>query len=259
LWNWLAVNPPSETGVYRTSYEYITVEHAKELLQARVSQAALRDLDSNPLGCYFTELVQPWPKNCTKAYIKIDLRNVKSRVPGFETRKISGNLWLHAIAILTQPDERWKLALTHGGERFHCSHLCHNHWCFNPAHIVVEIAADNLLRNSCHDQKIVEFKDPHSGQISKYHPCVHGDHGVMRRCILPTILMHDQIPGHFLQNSMVVPGTQRQKWQALRARFVNTQDPAFDGPENQAAVEPPEDIVYDAGFISEEDLYGVSD
>lgn len=120
-----------------------------------------------------------------KGYIKINLRNtsgVNSCQP-----------FLHQLVITAKGHgEQLRGAGPNGPEEFRnsVSHLCHNPGCFNPNHIFVEPHIENVQRNSCKGQFIINYKNEFL-----YDPCTHGRGRIKKKCVLPTKLI--ETPGYY--------------------------------------------------------------
>lgn len=102
--------------------------------------------------------------------------------------KIGHNVSLHALAAIAQGLGP-QLRLTSNG-KYHVSHLCHNHRCFNPDHVVIETAQMNQKRKTCHGHYILNFtEDTKEGGKAEpatvFHPCPHGHEERCVACLLP--------------------------------------------------------------------------
>jgi hypothetical protein len=126
-------------------------------------------------------------------YVRVNLRNTQSRLPG--RGNISCSPYLHQVAIIAK-GELDTLRDTGKSGAHQVSHLCHNANCFNSDHLQVETSALNKDRNACQGHKIVRFYhlddlenvrlDQHRNEyFTEYHPCAHGTRESRRRCILP--------------------------------------------------------------------------
>lgn len=131
-----------------------------------------------------------------KGYVKQNLRNTTYYAPVLDARKLGINPYVHQLAAVAS-GQGDLLPLTSPtrpeDERFECSHLCHRHNCFNPAHVLVEPRWLNLARNACRGRFCIRV----GGTI--VNPCPHwddeqwyvgrfaGHRGMHHRCILPTL------------------------------------------------------------------------
>ncbi|KAK9363583.1 zinc-binding loop region of homing endonuclease-domain-containing protein [Lipomyces starkeyi] len=115
------------------------------------------------LGCWHSTLKPDKFGNC-----RVDLRHLHA-----------GRPLLHQLALVA--DNRGaELEMALGQSSCWCvSHLCHNHQCFSPQHLIVESRSDHRKRNACKGKTIVV----HGGFTD--HSCVHGSVGGMHKCILP--------------------------------------------------------------------------
>ena len=158
-------NPP---GNY-PKFTKITPEHAIAIIN--------RQCDAhNQLGCMLSSNRAGHPNG----YIKINLTHTK----GSDGEQLGFQPWLHQIALIAS-NRLLQLQFTGGRGGYETSHLCHEGGCFNPDHLVVETAQANKARNSCHGHWIVK----HGGMT--WDPCVHGEDGVRKKCILPVKVLDD--------------------------------------------------------------------
>lgn len=108
-----------------------------------------------------------------------------------------GKYYLHHIAILLKRRSRTLLRSvyatsgTSSKDMLQVSHLCHRSHCLNPDHLVVEPMDDNLNRNRCQHQQIIDY-NPGVGQRVILHPCPHrATTRLKTECILPTVVVHE--------------------------------------------------------------------
>jgi hypothetical protein len=95
-----------------------------------------------------------------------------------------------------------ELESTLGNSSYHSvSHLCNNHQCFNPRHLIVEPKSDHRKRQDCKG-KIILIRDGIT-----CHPCVHGGVNGMHKCILPVQDVSDTMPDSDEQTSTEAPAT----------------------------------------------------
>lgn len=119
----------------------------------------------------------------------VNLRNTYSQVPGREHEKIGVQKYVTQLAILLNPKARnlVKRTLTGPLEKgstnphaYQISHLCHNKWCIEPMHLVIELACHNRARDGCKDSSkiflpqldIVIDPCPHANLAFPYESCV---------------------------------------------------------------------------------------
>lgn len=158
----------AEEPASKAQWDIITVEFAVDQCN-RYRQQIQNITTPNPLGCW----VSPLAQGHNAGYTKINLRNTKinGKTVGFQP-------WLHQLALIGA-GRREELYGALKGSGKEVSHLCHNAACFNPNHLVVEPAADNKDRNTCHGHKTVRYRD------FVYNPCRHGKGAQRKRCLLP--------------------------------------------------------------------------
>lgn len=155
---------------------------------------------TNELGCWLS----PNAPSSDKGYVKQNLRNTTYYQTGAPPRKLDINPYVHQLAAVAggQGGLLPLTSLTRSeGERFECSHLCHNHACFNPAHIVVEPRLLNLLRNGCRCAFVLVVGD------TIIDPCPHWDDarfygngsGRRFRCILRRVVVPQEMAGQWLE------------------------------------------------------------
>lgn len=172
-------------GVNYDNLELISVDHARNLLDARKSEV------TTGLKCWIAGGQQVAHEYGYKA---INLANTYSLVKGKERTKIDiKKMYLHHLALIAAErlDElRW---CSQANNRFQVSHLCHNNGCFDPRHLIVEEADRNKARNSCQGHEIIEYSGV--GPM-RYNPCPHGGERKMyRKCLLPTRAISE--PGNY--------------------------------------------------------------
>ncbi|KAK0103206.1 hypothetical protein ONS96_014950 [Cadophora gregata f. sp. sojae] len=112
-------------------------------------------------------------------YVKFNMRN--TYLPS-SRGKVGSQPFSHQLGVVAAgygQDLRLTSRKTSEPE-YHVSHLCHNTACFNPEHLMIEIADQNKLRNSCKYSFIIRTAD---GTV--IHPCTHWYWGRLLRCILP--------------------------------------------------------------------------
>src|SRR5215471_2946554 len=113
-------------------------------------------------------------------YTKVNLRNTFR--PG-TSKKINCQPFRHQLAVVASGLGQNLLRTSAPNGTDEVSHLCHNHRCFNPDHILVESKDTNRKRWGCVGAWII--KCAVDGTI--YHPCRHGEGEQRRKCILPRI------------------------------------------------------------------------
>jgi len=153
----------------------LPVSWAQARLEAEVEERG------GELGCW-THAVDDGEKYCKKNYMHTQhpLR------PSGE--KIGHHIFLHQLAAVAKGQGQ-QLKLTSKGE-YHVSHLCHNHKCFNPQHVVIETAQMNQKRKTCQGRFMADFTNdetPHGRAIAVtiLHPCPHGHEELHVACHLP--------------------------------------------------------------------------
>nr|QCT85682.1 putative homing endonuclease [uncultured Rhizophydiales] len=141
--------------------------YASEVVKRRVQQP-------NELGCVEHTLQRREP------YAKVNLR-----------QKDFGNQYLHHIALIAadRKNELKAVVATNKSlsqndhNRLQVSHLCHNSYCVNHNHLVVEAAKDNLARNSCKGSHNIQFFI--AGDEYIWNGCPHRKSPLHKHCILP--------------------------------------------------------------------------
>jgi hypothetical protein len=129
-----------------------------------------------PLGCWISNNA-PSHNN---GYVKINFRN--TMVNG---APLGLQIYLHQLTLIAHGRRDELQGATDPDRDLQVSHLCHEGRCFNPGHLVVEDAGMNKDRNTCQGHYIIK----HGGM--NWHPCVHWQTGVRKRCILPEKVLTD--------------------------------------------------------------------
>jgi hypothetical protein len=142
------------------------------------------------LGCW----MGPIDNNHPYGYTKVNLRNTTH--PTRQPRTMIGcQPFRHQLAVVAAGLGQNLLRTSGKMATDDVSHLCHNHRCFNPDHVIVESKGMNQRRGTCVGQWIVKFRG--SGTI--YNPCVHDGEEHRRGCLLPRMeLLNGQ---SYYQNS----------------------------------------------------------
>ena len=128
-------------------------------------------------------------------YTKVNLRNTFR--PG-TSQKIDCQPFRHQLAVVASGLGQNLLCTSAPNGTDEVSHLCHNHRCFNPDHVLVESKDMNRKRWACVGAWVI--KCDADGTI--YHPCCHGEEEHRRRCILPRIELE---PHKYYQNTLDGP------------------------------------------------------
>lgn len=143
------------------------------------------------LGCWMSSDRAAHPYG----YTKINLRN--TRMPGTNV-DIGVQPYRHQLAVVAAGLGQNLVRTTRDNSTDEVSHLCGNHRCFNPDHIVVEPREMNRKRWACGGAWIVRTAD---GTV--YNPCPHRAEPPWRECILPR--RHLPAAGGYYQNSAEGP------------------------------------------------------
>ena len=112
---------------------------------------------TNAVGCHLTHAFLPL-QQAGKPYTRLALgarhQHINSHVAAYMVHNVQ-----------TQPAAGWQV-----------SHLCHNGSCVNPAHLILETAAQNRDRNKCQGWTHI----PCPGCNVLFSPCQHNP-----QCVLP--------------------------------------------------------------------------
>ena len=113
-------------------YMLLTRQHAQQIIGQDKQRV------TGPFDCWEGDF------RSNERYVKKNLRNTKSQVPGRTTYNINHQFYMHHIALIA--DGRLaELERAHRKSGNDVSHLCHNTRCFNPKHLVVESSTLNIV------------------------------------------------------------------------------------------------------------------
>lgn len=163
------------------------------LLRLRADRQAAAENEESKwknLGCW----MRARDSNHPYGYTKVNLRNTYH--PSREPRvHIGCQPFRHQLGVVAAGLGQNLLRTTGADATDDVSHLCHNHRCFNPDHLVVESKGMNQRRGVCVGQYMVKIRS--DGTI--YNPCTHDREEHYVACILPRVEFN--VAGGYYQNS----------------------------------------------------------
>ncbi|KAJ5577370.1 zinc-binding loop region of homing endonuclease [Penicillium hispanicum] len=185
------IGQPEASATVERIWDLDPIWVTRLLERQRDGQAEQESLRGRQLGCWMSQERTGHPYG----YTKINLRNTKR--PGTNV-EIGVQPYRHQLAIVAAGLGQNLVRTTRDNSTDEVSHLCGNHRCFNPDHVVVEPKAMNRQRWACGGAWIVRTAD---GTV--YNPCPHRAEAPWRECILP----RRQLPaaGGYYQNSAEGP------------------------------------------------------
>jgi hypothetical protein len=126
-----------------------------ELTNDQVDQVLRNRTRPGPNGCIMATISQ------NEKYASVNLAQFSNVRRRNEQRFPKGKYYLHHLAAKKKHGVR-KLRSVYASQNnrdpLQISHLCHRPRCVNPEHLVIERMSDNLKRNGCKDQRIVNLR-----------------------------------------------------------------------------------------------------
>ncbi|CAO1623149.1 unnamed protein product [Sympodiomycopsis kandeliae] len=175
---------PSRKHLAGTMWGRIPSKQAQKIYKRHIYRPHSFDQSDFPSTCVE-------PKNTSKydKYVKINTRHTKSAV---DDTLLEKSVFGHHLALVavSRGQDLSGLFISDKDTRNQVSHLCHNTYCCNPNHLVVEPDYVNKKRNACRGSTYLTFRGK---KLADY---CHANHEDSQPCILNAVRLEDVLKGH---------------------------------------------------------------